>query len=161
MELHRWWKLLRAALHPKWSTTRRDPHRDPCLFLMIAFSNMRATEGRSHSDQCCVSLHQTLQDGRTVLDNAVKVSKAGQKAVAVNAASAYSVGGGAGGHSWDETGQSCLKHQRYSHNDFLEPVPVVLLPFWLCKNRKITPQWTNSCLLILLHFNFVSSIKQV
>lgn len=46
------------------------------------------------------------QDGRTVLENAVKVSKAGKKAVAVNAASAYSVGGGVmsgGRHALEES----------------------------------------------------------
>eukprot|EP00435_Cladocopium_sp_Y103_P030279 s1894_g7.t1 len=46
------------------------------------------------------------QDGQTVLDNAVKVSKAGKKAVAVNAASAYSVGGGVmsgGRHALEDT----------------------------------------------------------
>lgn len=46
------------------------------------------------------------QDGLTVLDAAVKVSKEGRKAVAVNAASAYSVGGGVmsgGRHALEES----------------------------------------------------------
>jgi len=46
------------------------------------------------------------QDGLTVLDAAVKVSKEGKKAVAVNAASAYSVGGGVmsgGRHALEES----------------------------------------------------------
>eukprot|EP00913_Durusdinium_trenchii_P027802 g26070.t1 len=52
------------------------------------------------------------QDGLTVLDAAVKVSKEGRKAVAVNAASAYSVGGGVmsgGRHALEDTGiaESC------------------------------------------------------